>query len=316
MSQTHSDSAYFCQVQKFFDTKTSYNSDCLEISSNHAKMRVYYNFIKACLMHQHVGDTKGIKLVDLGSGSGVDLLKFAAFDPVSVILVDLSTVNLSRALQFYESKNLTFPVGVLPCNVATDAFFEFSVKGSTPFSPNVPKKLTFNNTDLVCTFGVLEFFPTVSHFRNVSEQIFKSLQPGASWIGCVMDTEKLLERLGPDGKYSDRYCKARLCENENLDRVEITVRNQTVVQNLCLTPCTLRRIAKETGFVIETMKSAAEFLGDLRHQLSWIRHLRRVMRVDQPNNVLQLEDLVSLNLLHVFAFRKSDKQELLRKGAV
>jgi SAM-dependent methyltransferase len=280
---------YFKSVEETF-SKQTFNT---HISADNQRFKAHYNSLKSCLLLESVSEKA--RIIDLGCGKGTELLKYQVHQPNAVVLVDISRECLIKAQDFAKDKKISYDIFDLQLNIATDEFFNHRL---TLQKDKISRTLTIRDFDVATSFSVLEFLPSIEHLHHTATQVYKSLASGGCWVGCLIDTNILFERLDAKNTYTDTYCSIERTYGEYY----MTVNEKTTCQNLCISPDVLEQTAVQVGFQIITSSNWATYMGGI----SFTPEVQKLIAVMQLNhrNKLKVSDLRALSLLHVFMFQK------------
>jgi SAM-dependent methyltransferase len=264
--------------------------------------RDHYNLVKACLIRESVGPSP--KILDLGCGSGADLLKYQVHAPDAVVLMDIEDRSLRKALAFYDSKGLRYDAASYRIDLGAE---EFAGRRLTVDrgKQRVPRSLAVRDLDLVSTFSVLGSLDADRVLGSITDQVHRSLRPGGRWAGCMIDPRKLFQRLGDKDVYRDSYCTITVSPDRSF--FDMTPRHGTWASrhDARLDPGALADRAAAAGFTVVTQASWVEYMGSpdrarVLAKLQWDMHMDLRLR---PS------DVYALDLLHVFVFEKKSKRE-------
>jgi len=280
---------YFNSVEKTFSSQEFSST----ISNDSQRFKAHYNTVKSCLLLESM--PAEARVLDLGCGKGTELLKYQVHKPNAVVLVDISQDCLQKAQEFAKEKQINYDIFEMRSNIATDELYN---RRLTLSKDQIQRTLIVRNFDIATSFSVLEFLPSVQHLKHVAVQVYSSLQTNGLWIGCMIDTSLLLERLDTSNQYTDAYCTIQ----RKLGKYDMTVNDKTTCQNLCISPDALEKIAFQVGFHKIKSTNWATYMGGIP-LTKQVENLVRVMQLNDRNR-LKLSDLRALSLVHVFIFKK------------
>ena len=280
---------YFKSVEETFSNQ-NFNT---RISTDNQRFKAHYNSLKSCLLLESVGEKA--RIIDLGCGKGTELLKYQVHQPKAVVLVDISCECLLKAQAFAKDKKISYDIFDIQLNIATDTLFDQRL---TLPKDNISRTISTRDFDVATSFSVLEFLPSIQHLQHTAKQVYKTLAAGGLWVGCLIDTNILLERLDTNHEYKDTYCSIKRKHGE----YDMTVNEKTTCQNLCISPDALDQTAVQVGFEIIKSTNWAIYMGGLSYTPE-VQKLTRVMQLNDRNK-LKVSDLRALSLMHVFMFQK------------
>ena len=274
------------------------NSVLSQSSQMKMRMRAAYNAAKSFVLDSYM--PARARVLDLGCGNGVDLLKFNYHRPEAIVLVDKSPVCLANAEHFVRTKNIRSPYMTLCLDVFRDDLpsrHDASVRGSPV--PGAPSVMIANMT-LATTFSLLEYCPDEKALDHLCGLISRALAPGGLWLGCMTDGEQLLTRCDPMGTYRDAYCQIQLEAGTNCYQIK-PLEKEAHLQFLW-SLATVQRFASAHGLVLIMHDSLVNVLGTARTSANY----NTISRASQLNgkHKLWLHDIRSLSLLSFFAFVK------------
>jgi hypothetical protein len=249
------------------------------------RMRAAYNTAKSFVLDSYMPATA--RVLDLGCGNGVDLLKFNYHRPETIVLVDNSPLCLTNAEQFAHAKHIRSPCLTLYADVFRDDVLM------------VAPGMIINMT-LTTTFSLLEYCPHEQAMDHLCHLISQALAPGGIWLGCMTDGDQLLSRCDPMGTYRDVYCEIQLEAGTNCYRIK-PAEKEAQLQFLW-SFATIQRLAGAHGLVLIMHDSLVNILGTARRNANY----DTISRASQLNGKyrLWLHDIRSLSLLSFFAFVK------------
>jgi SAM-dependent methyltransferase len=280
---------YFKSVEETFSNQT-FNT---KISTDNQRFKAHYNSLKSCLLLESVSEKA--RIIDLGCGKGTELLKYQMHNPSAVVLVDISCECLMKAQEFAKDKNISYDIFDIQLNIATDELFNHRL---TLPKEKIGRTISTRDFDVATSFSVLEFLPSIEHLHHTATQVYKTLARGGFWIGCLIDTNILFERLDTNNEYKDTYCSIQRKHGEYF----MTVNDKTTCQNLCISPDVLEQTAAQVGFQIVKSTNWATYMGGISFTPE-VQKLTRVMQLNDRNK-LKVSDLRALSLMHVFKFQK------------
>lgn len=224
-------------------------------SRSERRQKALYNSVKSQALTT-LGMHSQAHVLDLGSGRGTDLLKYAKLQPGYVVLIDLSGGALESARDFAKSKNLRFQIGTLTRNVFEDPFSLETPLVEAPLQ-TIPRRIALKGRiNLVTSFGLLNYCPTMTAMHHLCEQVARVLTPSQGlWVGTMTDENKVI-RHSVHGTYTDRFCTIKAQKDGSyLWRGG----GQTHPHRQFLwAPGTLVRVAKEFGLQVLRCESVLE----------------------------------------------------------
>ena len=298
-------SAVFISPREYKKKMEKYFAEVVDVYSRHGfqgykseesrRFKAYYNMTKSALLLQML-DPKS-KVLDLGCGNGTEILKYIVHKPNAVVLVDIKSVE--NALGFAVEKKVNYDIAAFTANIATDKLHGRRVQCSNAAMGCIPRWLVVDAFNLATTFCVLEYIPSIGHLQHVVSQIHACLRPGGVWVGCMINTTKLLQRVQGGKHYQDTYSQFKLVDSE---WYEMTVNGCTMKQSLAVSPFSLQRAARDAGFEQLHSSSLPTYLEDLPRTKPFTELAQNM----QLNNRFRLKipDLYALSMLHVFVFRR------------
>ena len=283
--------AYFTTVAEVYNKRGFHDQQ----SEEDRRFKAYYNMTKSALLLQWL--TPGEKVLDLGCGNGTEILKYEIHHPNAVVLVDISQTCIDNATKFSLDKHITYDLACVHANIATEALFARRVQCWNA-RMSIKRTLLLQEFALATTFCVLESIPSIPHLEHLVQQIFACLKPGGVWVGCMIDTQKLLDRLDNKDQYQDIYSKFTV----KGDWYEMLVHGRKMLYNLQISPSILQETARNAGFVQMFGGSLPSYLAELK-PTSTLNSLKKNMQLDRRYR-MKLSDLRALSMLRVFSFRR------------
>ena len=254
------------------------------------RVKAAYNTAKSFLITRFIKENA--RVLDIGCGS--EILKFEPHFPDYVIQVHTTDCSL----EFANSKNIKYEYGVHIANVFIDQLSESTTTVQKIGAP-IPRRLRLVGVDLVTSFSVLESCPDLQSLHHLCKQVHDLLVPGGSWIGCITNSARLMERCDETGHYQDNYCEVHMDAQAQAYWFATHQRHQKQYMWSLLD---ISRIAKEYGLILCLQESLLDLLGNAMPS----EHYSRIRHSSQLNGKLKLhlDDFRTLSLLTFFCFLK------------
>jgi hypothetical protein len=264
------------------------------------RVKAAYNVAKSLAINECI--TNHARVMDIGGGHGSELLKFGPHRPKEVIVVDIDQEALTDAMEFAREKEIKYEHGTIVADVFTDQL-AFNTTLVRYTDNKVPRRVRLQELDVITTFSVVEYCPTIKGLHHLCEQVSELLREGGSWVGCITNADRVMERCDENGLYSDGYCTVQLLEDCH-SYLFTTPRSK---RKQYLWPMhTLQHVAAKHGLLLDSSESLLDLLGSAARN----RDYRRIRQATCKTLKLQLDDTRPLSLLTFFCFCKPSPEKI------
>lgn len=151
------------------------------------RLREFHNWIKCILINDvcRADIWMNLRVLDVGSGKGGDLLKFTGIGVAELYTIDISPRAVEEAVERYNQIKVR-DLRLMP--IVADA-------GAVRLAERVPDWPTGRFHAATCQFALHYFFDCEAHALGVLQNIADALMPGKRVVLSFPDAAKLLETL-------------------------------------------------------------------------------------------------------------------------
>jgi len=147
------------------------------------RMRKFNNFIKSVLINMYVKE--GDVMLDLASGKGGDLNKWAARKVRHVVFADVAKESVEQSKERYEERHTkSFSASFHVADLTRDPF--------DTWDPPLAHSVQFNSVS--CQFALHYCFESQKQCRQFIKNAANRLKPGGFFFGCTPWAEEIVRR--------------------------------------------------------------------------------------------------------------------------